>query len=159
VKHLEQVLGVALFQRLHKRLVLTPRGEDYLSAVSDALDRLSTATNELAHSLKVRTLRVGISPKLAETPAEFLSALGGDAGELRFIRATSSDEVADLLSGALDALVRPGPGPYPGLHAEEVVFTDESGVSRSAMLATWPGLARCRELEEFRGLLSGQKPD
>lgn len=159
VKHLEQVLGIALFQRLHNGLVLTPRGEDYLGAVSDAMERLSVATDEISRSLTVRTLRVGISPKLAEKPAALLSAGGDAAAELRFVRTTSTDDVADLLSGALDALVRPGPGPYPGLHAEELALTDTSGASRSAMLVTWPGLAQCREVAALRRVLAGQAPD
>src|SRR5262252_7634456 len=35
VKSLEERLGVALFERLHKQLMLTPAGRDYVTSVRD----------------------------------------------------------------------------------------------------------------------------
>ncbi len=44
VAHLEQVLGVALFQRIRKRVSLTPAGAAYATEIREGLSRLAAAT-------------------------------------------------------------------------------------------------------------------
>src|SRR5204862_4718308 len=44
VKSLEQALGVTLFRRLPRSLVLTEEGEAYLPTIEQALDIISRAT-------------------------------------------------------------------------------------------------------------------
>jgi LysR family transcriptional regulator, glycine cleavage system transcriptional activator len=48
IKQLERELGVALFERYPHKVELTPAGDTFLPAVSDALSRLQQATLELA---------------------------------------------------------------------------------------------------------------
>src|SRR3546814_7612494 len=48
LRNLEGALGVKLFHRLNRRLVLTDAGAVYLSRVAPAFDALRTATAELA---------------------------------------------------------------------------------------------------------------
>src|SRR6202042_2207310 len=70
----------------------------------------------------------------------------------------ASDTVAKALktkplrAGRLDALLRPGPGPYPGLHAEVLALAPGFGAHKKAWLVVWPGLARCREFTRARAL-------
>ena len=49
--HLEQALGVPLFQRLHRSLILTARGEALLP---EAFERLSEASDTVAKALKTK---------------------------------------------------------------------------------------------------------
>jgi len=156
VKNLEEMLGVALFQRLHRGLVLTPSGETYLPEISDALERISAATDGVARSLKGRTLRLGVSPELASAPGELVGGLLRESDSDVSISVVSTDDVAQLLNGGIDALLRLGPGPYPGLHHEALQLHTVFAPHREAVLVVWPGLARCREFLQARALLAAE---
>ena len=156
VKHLEQALGVPLFQRLHRSLILTAQDEALLPDVADAFKRLSKASDTVAKALKTKPLRLGISPALSDEPARLLARLAGTKRPPDYVRAVATDDVADLLAGRLDALLRPGSGPYPGLHAEVLALAPGFGAHKKASLVVWPGLARCREFTRARVLLAGR---
>src|SRR5262249_60241043 len=47
VKALEERLGVPLFERLHKQLVLTSAGQEYVTALQKAFYRIADATERL----------------------------------------------------------------------------------------------------------------
>src|SRR6201985_2649940 len=47
VKALEARLGVGLFERLHKQLILTAAGQAYLPGISDGFRRIADATSQL----------------------------------------------------------------------------------------------------------------
>ena len=47
VKALEARLGVHLFERLHKQLILTAAGQAYLPGISDGFRRIADATSQL----------------------------------------------------------------------------------------------------------------
>lgn len=154
IKHLEQVLGVPLFQRGHRSLILTGHGEALLPAIGEALERISVATDAVARSLPTRALRLGVSPDLTADPHRLLADLATTKRAPDYIRATSTDDVGDLFSGALDALLRPGPGPYPGMHVEVLNLHQAFSPHSRAALVVWPGLAKCREFLKTRALLS-----
>jgi LysR family glycine cleavage system transcriptional activator len=111
VKHLEQALGVPLFQRLHRSLILTAQGEALLPEVAGAFERLSEASDTVAKALKTKPLRLGISPALSDEPDRLLARLAGTKRPPDYVRAVATDDVTDLLSGRVDALLRAGPGP------------------------------------------------
>lgn len=153
VKHLEEVLGLPLFQRLHRSLVLTSHGQALLPGVSDGLERLSAAADAITADLPQRVLRLGISPLLAGEPERLLAGLAGDGRAPAYLRATSTDDMADLVGGAVDALLRPGPGPYPGMHSEILDLNPAFMPHARASLVVWPGLAKCREFLKAKMLL------
>jgi LysR family glycine cleavage system transcriptional activator len=153
IKHLEQVLGIPLFQRMPRGLILTAHGEAMLPVISDAFERISVAANAVANTLPTRALRLGVSPNLTGDPRGLLAELANTGQVPDYIRATSTDDVANLLSGALDAILRPGPGPYPGMHAEVLNLHRAFSPHSHASLVVWPGLAKCREFLKARSLL------
>lgn len=159
VKHLEEALGIPLFERLHRGLVLTAFGESYLPAISAAFDSISEATDGIARSLKGRTLRIGISPVLGSSCGATVAKLVDAAKPGFSVRVSETDDVGALLSGALDALVRPGSGPYPDFRAETIRLADEFGDAREAALIVWPGLAACREIVALKGILGADGDD
>src|SRR3954447_27051886 len=67
VKSLELALGISLFRRLPRSLILTDQGETYLPAITSAFDLISRATESTAPALRGRKLRLGIAPQLLKT--------------------------------------------------------------------------------------------
>ena len=65
VKSLEASLGLQLFRRFHRGLLLTAEGESYLPSISQAFRTISDATEGVAPALKGRRLRVGVSSTLS----------------------------------------------------------------------------------------------
>jgi len=141
VKTLETALGIALFQRLPRSLVLTEEGEAYLPPISSAFDIISRASEISAPALRGRKLRLGIAPRLMK-PATAASrrlrqaAIGNDKVMLKL-----TDDVTELLSGKLDMLLRSAGGAHPGLHVDRLVLAGTG----ATVLLTYPGLAGCRE--------------
>src|SRR4029078_2469949 len=62
VQGVEATLGVKLFTRGGRRLVMTSVGREYLSVVRDALDRIAVGTDRLLQRLPSRILTVSTSP-------------------------------------------------------------------------------------------------
>ena len=143
VKSLEGALGITLFRRLPRSLVLTDEGEAYLPSITSAFDLISRATEKSAPALRGRKLRLGIAPRLmkpATVAARRLrqAAIGNDAVTLKL-----TDDLAELLNGKLDMLLRAAGGSHPGLHVDRLVLAGADATP--AVLLTHPGLAGCRE--------------
>jgi LysR family transcriptional regulator, glycine cleavage system transcriptional activator len=143
VKSLEGALGITLFRRLPRSLILTEEGEAYLSPITSAFDLISRATEKSAPALRGRKLRLGIAPRLLKpagvaTRGLRQAAIGNDAVTLKL-----TDDVAELLNGKLDMLLRAAGGSHPGLHVDRLVLA--GAAATPAVLLTHPGLAGCRE--------------
>src|SRR5262249_48217088 len=122
VKHLEEMLGVPLFQRLHRSLVLTTAGEALLPTVSEAFALLSAARDRVPRAPETRPLRLGVSPRLSADPEALLRRIAQTKRSPDYVRVSRSEDMTDLLNGGLDAILRPNIGPYPGMHAEIVAL-------------------------------------
>ena len=145
VKSLEAALGITLFRRLPRSLILTDEGEAYLPAITSAFDLISRATESSAPALRGRKLRLGIAPRLMKTPAATTrklrqAAVGNDVVTLKL-----TDDMAELMNGKLDMLLRSAGGSHPGLHVDRLVLASADDTPAPAVLLTHPGLAGCRE--------------
>lgn len=145
VKSLEGALGVTLFRRLPRSLILTDEGEAYLPAISSAFDLISRATEKTAPALRGRKLRLGIAPRLLKSTTAAArklrqAAIGNDVVMLKL-----TDDLAELLNGRLDMLLRTAGGTHPGLHVDRLVLAGGNGTQTPAVLLMHPGLAGCRE--------------
>jgi LysR family glycine cleavage system transcriptional activator len=143
VKSLEGALGITLFRRLPRGLILTEDGEAYLPSISSAFEIISRASEKSAPALRGRKLRLGVAPRLlkpATSAARRLrhAAIGNDAVMLKL-----TDDVAELLNGKLDMLLRAAGSSHPGLHVDRLVLAGAEATP--AVLLTHPGLAGCRE--------------
>ncbi len=65
VKGIEERLGVVLFRRLNRALLLTDAGQSYLPAVRDAFDRIAEATGNLKAHDSAGVLTVSVLPSFA----------------------------------------------------------------------------------------------
>ncbi|MGA7995243.1 MAG: LysR family transcriptional regulator [Bradyrhizobium sp.] len=150
VKSLEQTLGVALFRRLPRSLILTQEGETYLPAIQSAFDIISKATELTAPALRGRKLRLGIAPQIMKMAAPAVHNLRQAAAAKQVVTLKVTDDIAELLNGKLDALLRGSVGSHPGLHVDRLALARVDGTQTPVVLLTHPGLAGCRE---HRGLI------
>jgi LysR family glycine cleavage system transcriptional activator len=145
VKSLEAALGITLFRRLPRSLILTDEGEAYLPAITSAFDLISRATESTAPALSGRKLRLGIAPQLMKTSAAAARRLRQAATGNDVITLKLTDDVAELLKGKLDMLLRRAGGSHPGLHVDRLVLAAAVGPQTPVVLLTHPGLAGCLE--------------
>lgn len=116
VKTLEENLGVQLFIRDAKALVLTPAGTAYLPAVQLAFKQLADATHRL-HSKDRPALKVNMPPTFAvkwliPRMDRFMQA----HPEIDLKVSTSNNRI-DFERDDFDLAIRYGRGDYPGLYS------------------------------------------
>ena len=142
VKSLEASIGVKLFRRLPRGLLLTAAGEDYLPSISRAFHAISDATENVAPTPKGRRLRFAISPTLRR---EEHPAIGNLKRDQPLAKLVFTDDLSQLLDGKVDALLRASPQSPPGLHVDHIDLRTTTGAYLPTTLVTLPGLAGCRE--------------
>ena len=124
VKGLEEILGIQLFRRLNRRLVLTDAGQAYLPPLRDAFDAMDAATKRLHAREEAGALRVTVLPSFASTwllpRLATFRRLHPDIDVL----VTASDTLVDFEQDDFDMGIRYGHGVYPGLRVD-VLMNDE----------------------------------
>ena len=118
VRGLEEELGIELFVRHGKRLVLNAEGERYAAAIRLTLQNLVEATEQLQKRNQQKRLGITSLPSFA---ARWLSPRLG-----RFIEnyadlevsLQSSNQLSDFSRDSIDIGIRFGLGNYPGLVSE-----------------------------------------
>jgi LysR family glycine cleavage system transcriptional activator len=150
IKNLERALGVRLFVRLNRRLVLSTAGAAYLPTIHAAFDEIASATKRLTTSQQV--LHVSVPPSFATY--WLLPRLD------RFCRLHQGLELAvDVTMGLanfreddIDIAVRYGRGQYAGLRSDRLfavrlvpvcspaLLKDRSEPARAAALRNKPRL-------------------
>ena len=90
-------------------------------------------------------LRLGIAPKIMKVAASTVRKLRTPATEKDAVTLKITDDLAELLNGKLDVLLRSSVGSHPGLHVDRLVLAGTEGTRTPAVLLTHPGLAGCRE--------------
>jgi len=117
IRQLEESLGVALFQRQIRKVVLTAEGRDLYPALRQALDGMAAAVAAVKQRPERRVAT------LSATVAFTAKILVPKAGRFRTLspgwdlRLHASDDAVDLAAGEADAAIRYGLGHYPGLTA------------------------------------------
>lgn len=126
IKALEEWLGMPLFKRQNRSLLLTDAGQAYLPPLREALDRIQDATDKLRERDKSGALTVSTFTSFA---AKWLVPRLGRFATAHpdvEVRLAINDALMDFGSEALDVGIRYGRGDWKGLRAErlmtEVVF-------------------------------------
>jgi LysR family transcriptional regulator, glycine cleavage system transcriptional activator len=114
VKHLEEYLGVSLFERGIRRITVTPPGRELLAGVAQALERIATTAAAVTQQGLTRTLRINVRPSFAvrwlipHLP-RFLRDHPGIEPQVM----TSTAEPARLSRGTYDIAIRRGREGWP----------------------------------------------
>ena len=134
VKALEAHLGVHLFRRLPRQLVLTMAGDKLLGAVSGSLDMISKTVAEIREEPTTDSLSVRLAPSFA---AKWLSPRLGkfqNAQSTIELALKHSNEVVDFRHSDLDLAITYGLGDWPDVVAERVLSLDFFPVCSPAFL-------------------------
>ncbi|MDQ8731072.1 LysR family transcriptional regulator [Bradyrhizobium sp. LHD-71] len=144
VRLLEERLGVQLFERLTRQIILTSRGEAYLIRVREAFRCLADATADLRPEDITSLLHIGVHASfdidgLRARLAQFRRAQPQIA-----IRLSQPAGLHELLEGKVDVVIAERLRRYPGYRCEPL----ESG-----FLICPSGTADCPEIEILRSCL------
>jgi LysR family transcriptional regulator, glycine cleavage system transcriptional activator len=148
VKALEDRLGVCLFERLHKQLILSAAGQEYLASVQKAFYRIAEATERLKPQGVATVLSVGVHTRfnLGRLRPDRFRAAHPTIG-LRIIEPAGLGELAE---GKVDVLITSSPGHDAGYQCERI----EDGSGIGCYLIYPIGTAICPEIENLRAWLN-----
>lgn len=120
IQSLENWLGVSLFTRTPKGLVLTKAGASYYPTVQTALQMLADHAERISTRPKPRRLRISAAPTFARRL--LMPALGEFQREHPdlSVEIDTSRDLVDLGDDA-DVAIRVGTGSWPGLVADELL--------------------------------------
>ena len=134
VKALEEYLGLKLFHRLNRALVLSEEGREYLPTVRRVFDQLYEATKRLTESGGRGKLTVSALPSFA---ARWLVPRLGRFGKLYpdiDIRLMPTAQLVDFVRDEVDVGIRYGRGRYPGLRVDRLMDEDVFPVCSPVLL-------------------------
>lgn len=149
VKALEDRLGVRLFERLHKQLVLTPAGREYVVAVQKGFYRIADATERLKPPGVAAVLLLGVYARfdLARLSPERFRAAHPTIG----LRIMEPAGLPELVEGKVNVLIDRRPSNHSAYRCEPI----ETGLAAGDYLICPEGTAGCPEIESLRAWLNG----
>jgi LysR family transcriptional regulator, glycine cleavage system transcriptional activator len=136
IRALEAHLGLQLFHRTNRRVVLSDAGRNYLQLVTSAFDRIDAATRELVGHGFTDVLTVHCAPTFA--PAWLMPRLP-DFLERHSdidIRINATPEPADFTRGTIDVEIRYGDGDWPGFKVIPLMREEIAPLCSPAFLNT-----------------------
>ncbi len=134
IRRLEEQLGVPLFVRRNRALVLTREAQSYLPAVAGAFDDLRRATDRLRRAERDGLLTVSTTASLAAKWLVSRVAAFQDANPGIEVRITTSAHLVDFQREEVDMAVRYGRGNWPGLRTDWLMAEDMFPVCSPALL-------------------------
>lgn len=120
VRKLEETLGVELFVRRPRQLVLTPQGRELVAVLRDAFDSISDAVARLRAPPERSTVTLSTTPAVATRWLLPWVCLLGDVHPRLDLRIHTSHEPVPLDGVTADVAIRYGSGRWPGLVSEEL---------------------------------------
>lgn len=147
IKALEARLGIQLFKRRGRTLILTEQAQRYLPAVRDAFDRLATATNQLLAPNAESTLTVSlITSFAAQWLVPRIAGFRDDHPEID-VRLHAYDGLVDFARDDVDVAIRYGRGVWPGLRIDKLLEENVFPVCSPALLT---GPNPLRKVDDLR---------
>ena len=157
VKGLEAFLGVALFARTGRRVVLTGDGKFFAERVRAAMQQIGEAAAAISRHGRANRLAISTMPSFASR--WLMPRIGRfmDAHPDLEVSIHSSLSLVDFVRDEIDAAIRFGRGGWPNVH-EEIVMHDEYFPVCSPQLNRGRLPKRPQDLARFKLLLSDQEP-
>ena len=159
VRGLEQRLGLKLFVRRNRSLLLSEAGQAYLPAVRAAFDQLNEATEKLLQKDRGGHLTVTTTASFATK--WLVPRLGGfqRANPEIDVRISTGTGLIDFSREDVDIGIRYGRGQWPGLIAERLVGEDVMPVCAPSLVKGPNPLKKPADLKRFTLLHIGSFPD
>jgi LysR family transcriptional regulator, glycine cleavage system transcriptional activator len=157
IQLLEDYLGVAMFRRLTRRVVLTEAGRIYLAEIGAALDRIALATAQHLQPERMRLLRVNATPTVTLRwliPRLSSFHLSHPATEVRL---TTSNAPVASVEEPCDIILRRGSDDVPGFNVAWTLADFRIPVCSPTLLTRAP-LRRLRDLEQHTLLHAATRP-
>jgi len=121
IRSLEDFLGVDLFRRTNRSLVLTEAAQMSLLPLKEGFERLEEAVDIIAGSKTSTVLKVSVSPSFA---SKWLVPRLASYYERRpdaIVKISATMQVTDFKAEDTDVAIRYGRGNYDGLQSEELL--------------------------------------
>lgn len=136
IHRLEDQLGVQLFIRRNRALLLTREAQAYVPAIRAAFEDLRQATDRLQRPERDGVLTVSTTASLAAKWLVSRVAAFQEANPAIEVRITTSAHLVDFQREAVDMAVRYGRGVWPGLRAQWLMAEDIFPVCSPALLTS-----------------------
>lgn len=139
IRRLEEWLGAALFERRHRRVVLTPAASAYLEEIGPLFDQISRATAQyglvspVARTLRVNALATFTLRWLVPRLAGFRNAHPGID-----VQVETSNEPIESLQEHWDVIIRGGPDTFYGYAMRPFLSEERIPVCSPALLRRQP---------------------
>ena len=159
VRGLEQRLGLKLFVRRNRSLLLSEAGQAYLPSVRAAFDQLNEATEKLLQKDRGGHLTVTTTASFATK--WLVPRLAGfqRANPEIDVRISTHTGLVDFSREDVDIGIRYGRGQWPNLVAERLVGEDVMPVCAPSLLKGPNALSKPADLKRFTLLHTGTFPD
>jgi len=140
VKALEDHLGLKLFKRMNRALMLTEEGQHYFPEVRDALDHLSQATESLVKSDTSGVLTVSVMPSFASLwLVPRLQSFTQQHPDID-LRISADDSLVDFARDDVDCAIRFGIGDWSGVYKKKFLEENVFPVCSPLYLETHPSI-------------------
>lgn len=121
IRLLEATLGVRLFERRTRQVVMTAEGRSLYPVLRDGFDAFAEAIERITARRGRRIITLTATTAFTAKWLVPRVASFRDANPMLDLRLHASDEPVDLRSGVADAAIRYGRGPFPELIAEPLI--------------------------------------
>ncbi len=148
IRRLEEQLGLRLFLRKNRALLLTREAQAYLPAVRAAFEDLRQAPARLRRGERDGVLILSTTPSLAAKWLVTRIAAFQDAHSGIEVRISASTHLVDFRREEVDMAIRYGRGHWPGLRAEWLMAEAFFPVCSSALLKGKHALRRPADLAQ-----------
>lgn len=134
LRNLEDHLGVKLFERVNRGILLTQAGRDYLPPVRNAFRQIAEASKRVAISTDTGILTLSVTPFFASA---WLVPRLKSFREIHpgiDLQILTSSTLVDFSRDSVDVAVRHGVGRYPGLRSYRLVSVEMAPVASPSLV-------------------------
>ncbi len=149
VKGLEDALGVPLFRRINRGLLLSEAGQTLFPAVRDGLDTMASAVRQLGDNNRQGALTVSTLDSIAS--AWLVPRLGNfrERHPDLDVRLTMGDALVDFARDEVDLAIRYGRGTWPGCKVQFLMSEEIFPVASPDLIASGPAIEHPRDLAKY----------
>lgn len=146
IKTLEDRLGLSLFRRLNRSLLLTDEGQTLAPAVGEALGIITSAVDRLHRHDQSGSLTITTMDSFASIwMVPRMSGFRKRHPDID-VRILTSDTIVDMVRDNVDLAIRFGHGDYPGLHVEWLMDETVSPVCAPDIITKQTPLSKPEDL-------------